>query len=58
MFPKIVRNRRRLGIPAARDGRLRAKFEELDNIRFEHLIDTTEEYRSLDAIETPGAATP
>ena len=50
LFAKIVPNCRKLGILDAGDGWLRHKFEELDIIQFEHLIDTTEEYGTLDAI--------
>ncbi len=58
LFSKIVPNCRKLGILDAGDGWLRTKFEELDIIQFEHLIDTTEEYGSLDAIEaSPAVAT-
>ena len=56
LFSKIVPNCRKLGILDAGDGWLRTKFEELDIIQFEHLIDTTEEYGTLDAIATEGAA--
>ena len=42
-------NCRKLGILDAGDGWLRTKFEELDIIQFEHLVDTTEEYGTLDA---------
>jgi len=50
LFSKIVPNCRKLGILDAGDGWLRTKFEELDIIQFEHLIDTTEEYGTLDAV--------
>src|SRR4051812_28822411 len=43
LFAKIVPNCRKLGILDAGDGWLRRKFEELDIIQFENLIDTTEE---------------
>ena len=49
LFSKIVPNCRKLGILDAGDGWLRTKFEELDIIQFEHLVDTTEEYGTLDA---------
>jgi len=52
LFAKIVPNCRKLGILDAGDGWLRTKFEELDIIKFEHLIDTTEEYGSLEAVTT------
>ena len=55
LFSKIVPNCRKLGILDAGDGWLRTKFEELDIIKFEHLVDTTEEYGSLDAIEATPA---
>jgi hypothetical protein len=54
LFSKIVPNCRKLGILDAGDGWLRTKFEELDIIQFEHLIDTTEEYGTLDAVEGDG----
>jgi hypothetical protein len=50
LFSKIVPNCRKLGILDAGDGWLRQKFEELDIIQFENLIDTTEEYGTLDAV--------
>jgi hypothetical protein len=50
LFSKIVPNCRKLGILDAGDGWLRTKFEELDIIQFEHLVDTTEEYGTFDAI--------
>jgi hypothetical protein len=50
LFSKIVPNCRKLGILDAGDGWLRRKFEELDIIQFEHLVDTTEEYGTLDAV--------
>ncbi len=50
LFSKIVPNCRKLGILDAGDGWLRKKFEELDIIQFEHLVDTTEEYGTLDAV--------
>ena len=55
LFSKIVPNCRKLGIldAGAKEGEkgwLRTKFEELDIIQFEHNIDTTEEYGTLDAI--------
>ena len=56
LFSKIVPNCRKLGILDAGDGWLRTKFEELDIIQFEHLVDTTEEYGTLDAIEGDAAA--
>ena len=55
LFAKIVPNCRKLGILDAGDGWLRTKFEELDIIKFEHLIDTTEEYGTLDAIDAAPA---
>ena len=55
LFSKIVPNCRKLGILDAGDGWLRTKFEELDIIQFEHNIDTTEEYGTLDAIEADRA---
>ncbi|MEZ5177314.1 MAG: hypothetical protein R2746_03260 [Acidimicrobiales bacterium] len=50
LFSKIVPNCRKLGILDAGDGWLRTKFEELNIIQFEHLVDTTEEYGTLDAV--------
>ncbi|HEY2813727.1 MAG TPA: ferritin-like domain-containing protein [Acidimicrobiales bacterium] len=50
LFSKIVPNCRKLGILDAGDGWLRRKFEELDIIQFENLVDTTEEYGTLDAV--------
>jgi len=55
LFAKIGPNCRKLGILDAGDGWLRTKFEELDIIQFEHLIDTTEEYGTLDAVAAAGA---
>jgi hypothetical protein len=56
LFSKIVPNCRKLGILDAGDGWLRRKFEELDIIQFEHLVDTTEEYGTLDAVAADAAA--
>jgi hypothetical protein len=56
LFSKIVPNCRKLGILDAGDGWLRTKFEELDIIQFEHLVDTTEEYGTLDAVSSDRAA--
>jgi hypothetical protein len=50
LFSKIVPNCRKLGILDAGDGWLRRKFEELDIIQFENLVDTTAEYGTLDAV--------
>ena len=50
LFSKIVPNCRKLGILDAGDGWLRRRFEELDIIQFENLVDTTEEYGTLDAV--------
>ena len=50
ILSKIDTNSRKLAIHDAGDGRHRRKFEELDIIQFEHLVDTTEEYGTLDAV--------
>lgn len=48
--PGQVAAGRKLGTLDAGDGWLRTKFEELEIIQFENLIDTTEEYGTLDVI--------
>jgi hypothetical protein len=50
LFSKIVPNCRKLGLLDAGDGWLRERFTELGIIQFEHEVDTSEEYSSLDAV--------
>jgi hypothetical protein len=52
LFSKIVPNCRKLGLLDRNGGWLRHRFEEMQVIEFEHLVDTTDEYESmaLDAI--------
>jgi hypothetical protein len=50
LFSKIVPNAKKLGLLDAGDGWLRTKFTELGIIQFEDWVDTTEEYRELDAV--------
>ena len=52
LFSKIVPNCRKLGLLDRNDGWLRKRFEEMGVIGFEHWVDTTDEYESvqLDAI--------
>jgi len=51
LFSKIVPNCRKLGLIDAGDGWLRDRFTELGIIEFEHWVDTSEEYESLDEVE-------
>ncbi len=55
LFSKIVPNCKKLGlldagVPEGQKGWLRERFEEMDVIQFEDLVDTGEEYESLDAV--------
>ncbi len=49
LFSKIVPNCRKLGLLDAGDGWLRDRFVEMGVIQFENLVDTSDEYLSLDA---------
>ena len=49
LFTKIVPNCKKLGLLDAADGWLRQRFTELGVIEFESMVDTGEEYESLDA---------
>jgi len=57
LFSKIVPNCKKLGLLDAGDGWLRQKFTEIGVIQFEDLVDTSEEYATLDAIN-PAVARP
>ena len=55
LFSKIVPNCKKLGlldagVPEGQKGWLRERFEEMDVIQFEDLVDTGEEYEELDAV--------
>ncbi|WCO68815.1 ferritin-like domain-containing protein [Iamia majanohamensis] len=55
LFSKIVPNCKKLGLldagaPAGGKGWLRERFEEMDVIQFEDMVDTGEEYEALDAV--------
>jgi hypothetical protein len=52
LFSKVVPNVKKLGLLDAGDGWLRRKYTEMGIIQFEDWIDTSEEYASLDAIDT------
>ncbi len=61
LFSKIVPNCKKLGlldagVPEGQKGWLRERFEEMDVIQFEDLIDTGEEYEGLDAVAQDRAA--
>jgi hypothetical protein len=56
LFSKIVPNCRKLGLLDSGDGWLRDRFTELGIIEFEHWVDTSDEYESLDAIDADRAA--
>jgi hypothetical protein len=58
LFSKIVPNCKKLGLLDAGDGWLRQKFTEIGVIQFEDLVDTSEEYATLDAINPAGVARP
>ena len=55
LFSKIVPNCKKLGlldagVPEGKKGWLRERFEEMDVIQFEDLVDTGDEYLELDAV--------
>ena len=61
LFSKIVPNCKKLGlldagVPEGQKGWLRERFEEMDVIQFEDLIDTGDEYEELDAVAHDRAA--
>jgi hypothetical protein len=49
LFSKVVPNCKKLGLLDAGEGWLRQKFTEIGVIQFEDMVDTSEEYESLDA---------
>ena len=51
LFSKIVPNCKKLGLIDASGGWLRERFTEIGVIQFEDLVDTGEEYESLDEVE-------
>ncbi len=61
LFSKIVPNCKKLGLldagaPEGGKGWLRERFEEMDVIQFEDMVDTGEEYETLDAVAADRAA--
>ena len=54
LFSKIVPNCRKLGLLDAGDGWLRDRFIDMGVIHFENLVDTSDEYQSLDAFAVAG----
>ena len=53
LFSKVVPNVKRLGLLDLGDGWLRARFAELDVLKFEHLDDTGSEYDRMDLDHAP-----
>jgi hypothetical protein len=49
LFSKVVPNCKKLGLLDAGDGWLRQQFTDIGVIQFEDMVDTSEEYESLDA---------
>ena len=50
LFSKIVPNCRKLGLLDAGEGKLRRQFTEIGVIEYEHMVDTGEDYETLDEV--------